>query len=76
MAQRARGHVVKAMWRGQPSHQANIETPRSTIHTGPHRRSNDRGRLRLPLGYSRNGHRVVLSGVDNRPAKPCDLMPD
>ena len=37
---------------------------------GPLRLSNDRGSARRPQMYLRNGHRVVLCAVDNRPAKP------
>ena len=46
------------------------ETPRFCDPHGPHRLSNDRGSARPAQMYLRNGHRVVLCDVDNRPAKP------
>ena len=41
---------------------------------GPLRLSNDRGSARRPQMYLRNGHRVVLCDVDNRPAKPLPQL--
>jgi hypothetical protein len=67
--------TIKApsLWRGQLSHG---REDRLTIHKGPDRRSNDHGPARLPLMYSRNGHRVVPGQVDNRPAQPCAPRPN
>ena len=52
VAHGCRGHVVKGhVTRPAPSHMRS-----TTARTG---RSNDRGPERLPIRYSRNGHRVV-----------------